>query len=345
MSRPFTEDEATLLRDLIIRQETPSDVDLSQLGDRPVAEYRAAVQRWLAQIVDPQITLAELVALLNQPPTPLQRSPRHAPPPIQPPQTLRSEPIVSAGPIALPPKFRGKSMPKTPTAPMPAQGSFVAAPQLISIPILPRFASSPATVTRPRASRMSPHVGSLAAVLHPSLGPAHVCRVLGKCIQNENECFLVAFFQPEYSPCYVPSDYLFQLQPHIGFPLCDEEEGEFQRVLAEDNICIDWLLERIFSSAQNLAISLAETFFPPDRLQSAGVKPNQEQIQQFMFQCVSCAALLIVCYVTGKWKIPEEKSKLIITTILKTSPVKFVSTQAIMARAETYLGTLVSIKD
>jgi hypothetical protein len=104
------------------------------------------------------------------------------------------------------------------------------------------------------------------------------------------------------------------------------------------------LLERIFSSAQNLAIGLAEMLFPVEQVEGAAVKPTQEQIQQVMFQCVSCAALLIVCYVAGKWSIPEPKVKLIIATILKTTPPTFVTTQAIMAKVETTLAAIVSSK-
>jgi hypothetical protein len=236
-------------------------------------------------------------------------------------------------------------MPQTPTSSIPFQNQFLPAPQLISIPILPCVAASPSASSSLKPGRILPEVGSLAAVLHPSLGPARVCRVIGDCIQNDKKSFLVAFFQQEYSPCYVPCDYLFQLEPHLGFPLSDDEEAAFQRFLEEGEICVDWLLERIFSSAQNLAIGFAEMLFPQDRLQKATVKPTQEHLQRLMFQCVSCAALLIVCYVAGKWTIPEPKSRAIVSTILKTGPIKYISTQRIMAQVENHISTLLSIKD
>jgi hypothetical protein len=139
-------------------------------------------------------------------------------------------------------------------------------------------------------------------------------------------------------------EYLYQLPPHPGFPATEEEEEAFGRFVVSEETCVDQLLERIFSSAQNLAIGLGEMLFPIENIEGATVKPNQEQIQQVMFQCVSCAALLIVCYVAGKWVIPEDKVRLIIGTILRTTPARFVTTQTIMANVEAILGGLVSSK-
>jgi hypothetical protein len=175
------------------------------------------------------------------------------------------------------------------------------------------------------------------------LGPAHVCRVLGKCVQNEHECCLVTFFQTERSPCYVPSEYLFELQSHIVFPLGDEEK--FKEYMLNEDVCVDWLLERIFSAAQNIgAIYHAEVLFPFDPAKEATFRPTPQQVQQLMFQCVSLAALLIVCYVAGKWTIPEGKLGLILSTILRTSAPKYTSTQNIMSKVEDLLAQLLSIR-
>jgi hypothetical protein len=72
---------------------------------------------------------------------------------------------------------------------------------------------------------VSTGVGSLVPILYPALVPAHVlCHVLGKCVQNEHECCLITFFQTELSTCCVLSEYLFEPQSHVAFPLDDEEK-------------------------------------------------------------------------------------------------------------------------
>jgi hypothetical protein len=180
-------------------------------------------------------------------------------------------------------------------------------------------------------------VGSLAALLYPGFGPAQVCRVLGECVQNDGRCFLVAFFQQGQSPAYFPGEYLFRLEPGAAFPLGDEEQ--FGR-----DVCVDWLLERIFSAAQNVAINDADVLFPAEQVAHATVRPTPEQVQHLMFQCVSCAALLIVCYLAGKWTIPARKLEKILQTILRTNATQFVTTQSIMMRIEERLNTLLALK-
>jgi hypothetical protein len=205
---------------------------------------------------------------------------------------------------------------------------------------MPRIAGS----TGP-STRESPAIGSLVVVHHVCLGPAaQLCRVLGKCLQNGEDLFLLEFLQSSLRPCYVYREYLYGLRPHPGFPQNDTEVELFDRFIFEERTSLDQLLEKVISSAQNLAIGLAEMLFPPEKIERGVIKPTQEQIQQIMFQCVSCAALLIVCYVFGRAEIPEAKARLMVATILKTTPPKYVSTQEIMGRAEAILGELVSSK-
>jgi hypothetical protein len=140
----------------------------------------------------------------------------------------------------------------------------------------------------------------------------------------------------------VPSEYLFELQPHIGFPLGDELE--FRKCMESENVCVDFLLERIFIAAQNLAINQAEVLFPVDQAKDVAVQPTPQQVQQLMFQCVTYAALLIVCYVAGEWDLPEGKVGLILSTILRTNSSRFASTQSTMGKVEALLMELLAIK-
>jgi hypothetical protein len=188
-----------------------------------------------------------------------------------------------------------------------------------------------------------PSIGSLAALLYPGLGPAQVCRVLGRSTHNDVNCFLIAFFQADQSPCYVPGEYLFRLEPQVGFPLRDEEK--FDAHIRTNPVSVDWMLEKIFSAAQNVAVDDADILFPADQLMMSAVKPTPQQMQQLMFQCVSCAALLIICHLTGKWAIPSEKLAKILATILQANPARFASTRGIMGQIEERLASLLLRKN
>jgi hypothetical protein len=57
----FGEDEAQGLRDLLVLQHTPSNAALQNLGGRSPGDYDSSISRWRAQILDPTITLQQLV--------------------------------------------------------------------------------------------------------------------------------------------------------------------------------------------------------------------------------------------------------------------------------------------
>jgi hypothetical protein len=162
--------------------------------------------------------------------------------------------------------------------------------------------------------------------------------VLGKKLQNGAEYFLVAFFQAEHSSCFVPSEYLFQLHPQTAEPLSDD--SDFKILMEESDLCVDCLLERIFRTGQVLAINQADVLFPQELLDESLVKPNPQQIQQTMFQCVTCAALLIATYIASRWHFPPEKLRLMISMLFKTSQSKYISTQPIMSNANALLTAL-----
>jgi hypothetical protein len=314
MAELFTEGEAVALRELVTRHQALDDSDFVGVSSRPILQLREIARRNAAVLRDPKVPVRELVSLLNATSSPVRRLP---PPALSYPPDL----ALSACTTPLPPKIRGKPMAiaRPPSAASPPG----------RLPLLPRIAPSPSAGRR---ANRAPEIGSLAAVLHPHLGPLHVCRVLGKHRQNDSEHFLVAFFQREHSPCLVPRECLFELQSRVGLPL--GEESEFERGIADGEISVDWLLERVFVAAQVLAIDQADVLYPREQVSEGGIRPDGQQIQQRLFQCVSCAALLIVCYVLGKWRMPPGKMALLLSTILRASSAKFVTTQRIMEQIE-----------
>ena len=361
MNPPFTEAEVEGIRQLARTTDNPDDASIAKITKQNPLEVRNLISRYLTPLRDSTFELEKLMPLFNPPTnTSPRRSPRLAPRPIDVsrPSNIPIAPL-SATSLALPPKYRGKAMPKTPVPtsnPTPFNAintsnvnSYIVdyssnqpqTPVQSRIPVLPRCESSSAVISHHKNDHIGPEIGSLAAVLHPSLGPAHVCRVLAKRVQNRTIHYLVAFFQAECSPCFVPSEYLFQLNAHVGFPLGNEEE--FQKVMKNEEISVDFLLERIFSSAQNLIINHSEILFPAEKMANVSFQPQPNQVQQIMFQCVSCAALLLVCYVSCKWSIPQDKLNLILSTIMKTNQLKFASTQSIMNGVQDSLSKLITL--
>jgi hypothetical protein len=167
-----------------------------------------------------------------------------------------------------------------------------------------------------------------------------VCRVLARRLQNDAEYFLVAFFQAEHSPCLVPREYLFDLPPRVAFPVGDDDE--FARSVAGGDISVDWLLERVFIAAQVLAIDQAEVLYPVEQVSESALSPDPHQVQQRLFQCVSCAALLVLCYVASKWRIPPKKLAVMVPAILQANRAKFVSTASIMAQVGRTMAELLA---
>lgn len=330
MDAPFTIVEIGALCHMLHENPNPDDAELAKITERNPVQLRALFRRHLPLILDPSMSLENIMQVFNesigQPKISI----------IFPPPVSYNENQQMSTP--LPPKYRAKSIPRTPTT-----QHVVVENQLRSIPILPKLASLPAAVSRHRVGHINPKIGSLAAVLYPSLGAAHVCRVLGSKVINNNDLyFLITFFQAEFSPCFVASEYLFQLNSNFGFPL--GEDAQFREIMMNNDVTVDWMLERIFSAAQNLLISHSEVLFPQDTLVSANFTPTPAQIQQIMFQCVSCAALLLLCYICSEWEIPKQKLNLVLATILKTNPSKFNSTQQVMARVEDCLMKLLSLE-
>ena len=246
MTSLYTESEIGAIRHLVLETSDPDDSQLVTVSHRNPQEIRNLIRRYLNLLLDGSATVQKICSVFNSCQQKIQPRPNTM---IIESTSKPPEPTMS---IALPPKFRGKAAPPT-----------IIRKERARIPMLPRCATSPSAVSRHISDHVDPTIGSLAAVLHPMLGPAHVCRVLSKRRQSNGDYYLVSFFQTELSPCYVPSEYLFQLESHAVFLW---NEPEFRCVMESRNVSVDWLLERIFSSAQNLVINNSEVLFPPQKM-------------------------------------------------------------------------------
>jgi hypothetical protein len=160
--------------------------------------------------------------------------------------------------------------------------------------------------------------------VYPDLGPPQACRVLGSRAPNDAPLFLVAFFQPAQSPCFVPGDYVFPLGD-------DDHDEQFDAQFRGTPVSVDWLLERIFSTAQRVAVGFADLLAP-----AAG----RMRTEVLMAHSAACAALLVLAYIASRWRIPAEKLVKILETIIKTDTCAFASTKAIMAGIEERLKAL-----
>ena len=335
MFSPILPNEVEAIRTLFLNNPTPDDAAIASISNRPPQEIRSIYKQYQplfldltisAERISETITSSQSNMTISVPTITISPQIYSAPTiTIQPPQII-SPSIISS---SLPPKFRGKPFAKTPTAtssnpfsPIGEISSTFPEGTNIKFPHLPMMATQ---VSIGNKEHKMPEIGSLAAIVHPNLGPAHVCRVLASQMQNGKPYYLVSFFQNDPAPCYVFGDYLFQLEDKTVFPLSPDES--FDQQILSQNISVDWLLEKIFSGAQNLVMSHASVLFQQDLIESANIKPQPQQFQQALFQCITYAALILTCYIAGKFSVPKEKLEIIIATIIKTNPPRFVSTQ------------------
>lgn len=329
MVEPYTDAEIDAIRHLILQNHNPDDSELIKVSSRNPTELKQLIRRHLNLFLDDSIKNQKICSIFNSSHQNLSLGS------LAKPEINSSIPAQQIS-LSLPPKFRAKTPSHHPKVDSVTDRS------QDRIPLLPKCATSPSAVSRHMNDHVNPKIGSLAAVLHPSLGPAHVCRVLSKRSQNNGIFYLISFFQSELSPSYVPSEYLFELEHHIGFPLGNEPE--FSKAMLSENVTVDWLLERIFSSAQNLVIKNSEVLFHSE-ISNTEWKPEPQQIQQVMFRCVSCAALLLTCYISCRWEIPKDKMDQILTTIFRTNPPKFAATDETIEKIKQSIMRLISITE
>jgi hypothetical protein len=129
-------------------------------------------------------------------------------------------------------------------------------------------------------NNLDPELGCLAAVLHPDVG----C-VVGRVIARARGVFLVVFFDSSHVPLWVPPEYLYGFTSGSSFPFGDDE---FYRRTTESAVTVDWLLERIFSSAQQLVTANSEILTTARG--GLPFSPRPAQIHSFVMQCVLVAA-------------------------------------------------------
>lgn len=322
----FTDVELIAIRHLVLKTANPEDSELAKISKCEAPELRRLIRRHLSMLINQSVPVSKLVELFNQnyhqnilkiPVSNL--SPNDIPAPIE----------MQTPAMILPPKFRGKttSIPATPTS-----------SQVMSIPVLPRYE---VRNTFTRKHSFEPEIGSLAVILYPTLGPAHLCRVIASKMVNDVKYYLVVFFQADHSPCFVSGEYLFQLKKRDLF--CLSRDPDFIRDMESGSISVNGILENIFSSAQNLVMHSTDILAPVSRPDSDCYQPETQQLQQIMFQCVSYAALLLLCNVCSEWRIPDDKVALMIATIVKAMPPKYLTTQAYMKNIELLIQKMISL--
>jgi hypothetical protein len=296
---------------------------LAEVSHRHPTELRKLIRRHLPMLLDPSISLDQLTTVFKESLQSFQpRTPRIEAPFPQPP-------AIATSPLKLPLKYRNKG-----SQPTESRSSHV-----VSIPILPRYES--AGLSQTRNQYLDPEIGSLVAAIHPALGRAYVCRAIAKRMVNDvHTYYLVVFFQPECSPCYISSEYVFHFKGEYGFPL--GEDAKFRQNISTLPISVDWLLEQIFSSAQKLVMEYHEILSMSLNHSLIAVERAEDHVQQILFQCVSYAAMIITCSVCSEWKLPDAKVKIILETVMKSNQAKFVTTAAILPKVEQILTILSS---
>ncbi|KAH0792656.1 hypothetical protein GPJ56_003490 [Histomonas meleagridis] len=331
---PYTVAQLASIRHLILQTglepNKPDDKTIQEISEHDPKETRKLIQRYFHSIQNTSISTDQLCEMFNTKTESPRRSPRLSNNDI----SNQPSPII-VNTCQLPPKLRQKKINQNIIHP-----PNIRSPNKNIIFQLPILTNPPPAVIKHRADHADPEIGSLAVILHSYIGSAQVCRVLGSRIQNNVKFFLVAFFIKEYSPCYVPSEYLFQLNPKTGMK--SENEIDFMNETNSQEITVDWVLEKVISLAQSHVVVHSDVLLPKEQLIKSKVRPAQKQIEGLLFQCVSFAALLIVCYICSNYSIPTDKLKKIISTIYIANPPKYASSKAIMNNVEKLYEQLIS---
>ena len=179
-------------------------------------------------------------------------------------------------------------------------------------------------------------LGILGVVLHPSLGPAHACRILATCQKDSINYYLLSFFQTDLKPLYAPFKYVFPLEDHKNL---FTDEGKF--AILGKNVSVDFLLEQIYSTAQKIVLESSFSLFSLKH--NAKMQPSIQQVQYSLQQSITYAAYLVFLYIVGFSSIPQDKIQKIIDTMFKLHPPKFISTQNIVSAFEVKIKSLLNI--
>ncbi|EAY09500.1 hypothetical protein TVAG_102490 [Trichomonas vaginalis G3] len=345
MTESLSATDIDLIRKALVNTKTLTEKEIGNILGRETKSLKSKITKFRPQLLDQSISSQSIAESINKI---LSKKPNQAPPKLE----LPEDPAIVA---ILPPKMRAKvPMLKTPTEKVPGldktplqlsnnrsfSSDFGVQPRKL-IPIYPKTTDDPVMPSPAHTRNPDPEIGSLAVVVHKLLGPAHICRILSSKMENGTKHYLIAFFQRGLEPGYVPGDYLYQLHTHVGFPLGDE--SEWKDAIENQNCSVDWLLEHIYSAAQNLVIKYSEFQLPSTQLSKNEIKPDPNQTQQILFLSVSFAALLLLCYIASRYKIPESKIQIILDIIIKTNPTKYQSTKTIINDISNSLKTILAL--
>lgn len=331
MTESLSPADVDLIRKALGTSKSLTEKEIGNILGRETKGLKSKITKFRAQLLDQSVSSESIAESINKL---LTKKPALPPPKL----IVAEEPAVVS---ILPPKMRAKvPMLKTPTEKLPGFDKSVLQlqnnrslssdfqPLVRKIITYPRTTEGPVSPSPAHAHNPDPEIGSLAVVVHKLLGPAHICRILSSKMENGTKHYLIAFFQRGLDPGYVSGEYLFQLHTHVGFPLGDE--NEWKDVIENQKCSVDWLLEHIYSSAQNLVIKFSEFQLHSGVASKNGIRPDPNQMQQILFLSVSFAALLLLCYIGSRYKIPDSKIQIILDIIIKTNPTKFQTTKTIM---------------
>ena len=336
----LTASDVEIIRGLLKKKANPTEKELTAAIGHSIKGIKTKVTNFRTKFLDPSIPAESLAFTIN--------TQHHKKPVILPPKLeIKSDPAMISG---LPPKMRAKvQMAQSPRETMPGFNtnqlqlnqtrSMSADFTRSAIPTIIKLHDNQISPSQRQRNMPEPQVGSLAVVYNEHLGQAHICRVLSYKIENDQKYYLIAFFQKEINPCFVLRDCLFQLETGVSFPLGDESKWK-DRIEKED-VSVDWLLEHIYSAAQNIVLGHAYILFPAEKIAKSEIKPDQAMMQQILYQTVKFAALLLLCYISGRWTIPSDKIQIIINTVM--TPSKYESTMKIVDEISATLGKLLNL--
>ena len=337
---PFSAEEVESIRSVVMVGQQSDDMLLANCTKRPIAETRAFIRRFKKTLLDPHTTPEEIAVAANQQYIPIitaARSKRN----IHGTMSATKSMFNLAGTLgdpadSLPFKFRSKvsrdesdSEQNVPRQSLPTRSRSVQnglnvefeekKKHVSKIEVIPPF-----DCHFPHSCKTIEDVEpGLAAVLRTSTGPSIICRVLAVKENDGNPLALVAFFQQDIKPCYVPLHHLVMLKHGADADLAD------------GSLTVDAVLKRIMVQAQS-AVLVSDDL--EDLENDASIAPGHRKA--IIFQALACAAQLQLLSFICSWEVPLAKQAVMFEEVGKMTQAKFRSTEEINARCRVLISQI-----
>lgn len=326
MFAPFTHDEVEGIRSIVRLGQQKDKMLLANCSSRPLPQIRAFVHRFKRSLSDAHVPTAEIALAANEQYLNIVAGAALKGARRSQARQTGSAPSILTAIGALPLKFRAKYMERTNAEaprPLPSRSRSTAdglcALSAPAVPVMPA-----AAVGFPRACRAAAElrVGALAALPAPN-GPVFVCRVLGSKLISGAEHLLVAFFQPDISPCYVLPQSLIKLVPCSG-------SDAFR---LPGTVTVDSVLEKVMQES-NQILNMVQPFSD-----DANLMQRHKYIQ---FKTLTCASQLIFLNYVANYDMRREKIELILNSFPKICPLKYNSSEEIYKRCNELIRGIIS---